>query len=190
MRRITPPPRNFQVRFHYPRHLTDLDLDDKFRKNYFNKGLGFMTATRREGQWLNSVGNPYTKQYDILEPTPKSLYHDKKKKVDRIRNKILKKRKKKVENPPFNVLENRSFEYLGKTLGPGPGSYINVNDPKFSSVMHKHTHYGNTSYEDAKPSPGKNNFGSSIERFDNPHYKKEMETPGPGAYQKPVTVEE
>lgn len=141
-----------------------------FGNNYLNKELGFMTATKREGQWLNSVQNPFTKQYEKLEPSLEAMNTMKKKKVDKIRSKILSK-KRRTLNPPFNVCENRSFEYLGKTLGPGPGTYINVNDPKFSSVLHKHTNYGNPNIELMKVNAGSNNFGSSIDRFDNPDYK-------------------
>lgn len=139
-----------------------------------------MTATKREGQWLNSVENPYSKQYGKLQPTFAKILDEKRKKVDLIRNKRKIKDKSDLKTAPFNIQANRDFDYASKTLGPGPGSYIDINDPKYSSVLHKHADVIKTSF--MKKSNVRSNFGTNIDRFNNPDYKKSVKTPGPGAY--------
>jgi hypothetical protein len=142
--------------------------------------MGFLTATKRGGQWLNSVDNPYTKQYDKLQPTFAHILDEKRKKVDLIRSKRKIIDKSVLKSAPFNIQASRNFEYASKTLGPGPGSYIDINNPKYSSVLHKHTE--NIQSTSTKKTNLQSNFGSSIDRFNNPDYKKSVETPGPGAY--------
>ena len=44
-----------------------------------------MSSTKREGQWLNSVDNPYTKQYNKLRPTLNKLFNDKQKRIEEIK---------------------------------------------------------------------------------------------------------
>lgn len=103
-----------------------------------------MSATKREGQWLNSVDNPYVKQYEKLKPTLAKLLFEKQKKVDEIKKKRKKMQsQKKSRNAPFNTFANREFSYTGNTLGPGPGSYIDISNPKYSSVLHRSTSYEN-----------------------------------------------
>lgn len=128
-----------------------IDLEEKLKNNIFNKDIGFMTATKREGQWLNSVEAPYTKQYYKIQPKLSELFKEKQKRIDKIRSKNIKKsRNQKIKSPPFNTQANRSFEKSHKRLGPGPGSYIDINDPKHSSVLHSHTIYGNPQIESMK----------------------------------------
>jgi len=110
-----------------------------------------MTATKREGQWLNSYDNPYSKQYDLLQPTLMKKNLEKKNRLDKVRMKITKKSKAELmPSIPFNTHANRSFDKAKKSVAPGPGSYIDVNDPKYSSVLHKQISYGNSQSEGLK----------------------------------------
>lgn len=143
-----------------------------------------MSATGREGQWLNSVDNPYTKQYEKLKPNfPKMLY-EKQKRIEEIRNKRTSKtQQRKAKIPPFNLHATREFEYTGNSVAPGPGFYIDISDPKYSSVINPKSVYGNTQLNAIKKVANiQNSFGSNLDRFDNPDYKKSVDTPGPGAY--------
>ena len=47
-----------------------------------------MSATKREGQWLNSSENPYSKQYMKLIPTKNKLVFEKHKKIDEYRDRV------------------------------------------------------------------------------------------------------
>lgn len=134
-----------------------------------------MSATKRDGQWLNSIENPYTKQYKKLRPTFAMLLHEKNQRIEEIRSKKkhndIGKSKSKGNNvnAPFNTQAARNYEYTGDTLGPGPGSYIDVNDPKHSSI--NNTVYSNPQVAALKKANLPNNFGSNIDRFENPDYK-------------------
>lgn len=107
--------------------------------------------------------------------------------IEDIKNKRASKEKvKSSKNPPFNTQANREFDYTGSAIGPGPGTYIDITDPKYSSVLHKSHPYGNPQVALLKKANANSNFGSNIDRFENPEYKKSVETPGPGAYDKPT----
>ena len=161
----------------------NIEIKNQIRSQLFSRDCGFMSATKREGQWLNKIDNPYTKQYSKLRPTFAMLLQEKQQRIEEIRGKKKQGSKNNIVNAPFNIQASRNYEYAADTLGPGPGSYIDVNDPKYSSINHKNTVYGNPQVAALKKANLPNNFGSSIDRFDNPDYKKCVETPGPGAYE-------
>jgi len=102
-----------------------------------------MTATKREGQWLNSVDNPYTKQYDQLRPSLSKMLNNRQKIIEIKEKRKEQADKKKSRNVPFNTHANREFTYTGNQFGPGPGSYIDVANPKNSSVLHRSASYEN-----------------------------------------------
>lgn len=130
-----------------------------------------MSATRRDGQWLNSIDNPYTRQYTKLRPTFAMLLQEKNQRIEEIRSKKKHGGKSNITNAPFNTQATRNFEYTGDTIGPGPGSYIDVNDPKYSSINNKNAAYSNPQVAALKKANLPNNFGSNIDRFENPDYK-------------------
>lgn len=145
-----------------------------------------MSATKRGGQWLNKGDDPYTKQYEKLQPTLKQLLYEKQLKIDKLRTKKKQNEKEntvlRYENfgiesdylfrdAAFNIKAKREFDYAAETLGPGPGSYIDINDPKYSSVLHKSAPYGEIEDVKLRKVNVPNQFGSTIDRFDNPAYK-------------------
>ena len=130
-----------------------------------------MSATKREGQWLNQIDNPYTKQYNKLRPTFAMQIQEKQQRIEEIRLKKKNGSKNNIVNAPFNIQASRNYDYAADTLGPGPGSYIDVNDPKYSSVNNKNIPYGNPQVAALKKTIIPNNFGSNIDRFENPDYK-------------------
>lgn len=148
-----------------------LDIKSQFRTNIFRNDLGFMSETEREGQWLNSVDNPYTKQYNKLKPNISQLLYEKQKRIEKIRDKRVKTDKQASKSIPFNTQATREFDYTGDALGPGPGTYIDVNNPKYSSVLNKSIQYGTSHDSIMKKATNPSNFGSNIDRFENPDYK-------------------
>lgn len=159
-----------------------IDFKEQYRQQIQAPDLGFLSATKREGQWLNPLTNPYTKQYTHLLPTQKQIVYEKVKKADLYRNKLkVQKRMEKSQDirAPFNTQAGREM-IDGDGKGPGPGAYIDVTDPKHSSVLNSGGVYGNAYLAALKNYDS--NFGSTIDRFDNPDYKNSTDTPGPGTY--------
>ena len=68
--------------------LIKLDFKEQYRQQILDPNYGFMSATKREGQWLNSSENPYSKQYMKLIPTKNKLVFEKHKKIDEYRDRV------------------------------------------------------------------------------------------------------
>ena len=102
--------------------------------------------------------------------------------LDNIKNKIFQKKKDSVA--PFNCTAIRKIDSDIECLkdNPGPGQYIDVCDPKNSSVFSKQVKYFKEKGNAFKKGYDSNSFGINEKRFQGGPSTK---TPGPGAYQLP-----
>ena len=156
------------------------NTDTLANQTYTKEGYGFMSATTREGQWLNK-DNPFVKTYKVnrTECAKTSQMKFRKNRIDEIRSKIFK--NADSVTAPFNTSAHRS-KSSDVLVTPGPGSYIDVQNMKNSSVCHKMVSYFEEKFRAYKKGVSFQCFGSNVSRFqDAPHTK----TPGPGAYMTP-----
>ena len=92
----------------------------------------FLSTTKREKDfWVNRIETPYTHPTHMLNPGPGKYNHEKKK--DDIKTRLL------VEDTvhvPFGSSEERACmrKNVAKQPNPGPGTYIDINNPLYSSV--------------------------------------------------------
>lgn len=90
-----------------------------------------MSSTHRVDFWTNEIGTPYTKQTFTKNPGPGSYVLDKKK-GDDIKSKLL---IEETVHVPFGSSNEREVnKKIKNTGGPGPGSYIDINNPNNSSI--------------------------------------------------------
>jgi len=78
---------------------------------------------------------------------------------------------------PFNCSAARQLKSNIRP-GPGPGAYIDVNNPHYSSVSHKLVGYLNEKIRAYKKGVSFQCFGTNVERFKG----NREEVPGPGSY--------
>lgn len=84
-----------------------------------------MSNTKREGHWKNKIEAPFTKPTSLLNPGPGEYNLEPKK--DDIKSKIL---KEEATHVPFNTGSERECnKTTSKSLLPGPGAYIDINNP-------------------------------------------------------------
>lgn len=88
-----------------------------------------MSTTKREEFWKNEIDAPFTKQTYTLNPGPGQYDHDKKK--NDMRSKIL---MEEAVHIPFNSSNERECNKKIKNIIPGPGSYIDINNPQNSAI--------------------------------------------------------
>lgn len=92
----------------------------------------FLSSTKREKDfWINRIETPYTHPTSMLNPGPGKYNHEKKK--DDIKTRLL---VEETVHVPFGSSEERGCmkKTVVKQPVPGPGSYIDINNPLFSSV--------------------------------------------------------
>jgi len=94
-----------------------------------NSDQGFLSKTKRTDHWRNDVSHPYTKQSYYQSPAPGAYNVDKKK--DDVKNKIL---MEETLHVPFGGSDERGCNKKVKNSNPGPGSYIDINNPLNSSI--------------------------------------------------------
>ena len=90
----------------------------------------FMSATHRVDFWKNELNTPYTKQSYLKNPGPGAYAVDKKK-GDDIKSKLL---MEETVTVPFGSSNEREVNKKTKSMGPGPGTYIDINNPNNSSI--------------------------------------------------------
>lgn len=101
-----------------------------FMGNRTNKN--FLSTTKREKDfWINKIETPYTHPTHFVNPGPGKYNHEKKR--DDIKTRLL---VEETVHIPFGSSEERGCMKRGqqKQVVPGPGSYIDINNPLFSSV--------------------------------------------------------
>jgi hypothetical protein len=86
----------------------------------------FLSTTKREDFWKNSILTPFTKPTSFENPGPGKYNHEKKK--DDIKTKIL---MEETLHVPFSSSCERECNRRpnNKHLFPGPGTYIDINNP-------------------------------------------------------------
>ena len=90
-----------------------------------------MSSTHRVDFWTNEITTPYTKQTFLKNPGPGS-YNPGKKKGDDIKSKLL---LEETVHVPFGSSDERDVNKKPKSNNnPGPGTYIDINNPNNSSI--------------------------------------------------------
>jgi hypothetical protein len=90
----------------------------------------FMSTTHRVDFWKNELATPFTKQTYLKNPGPGAYAVDKKK-GDDIKSKLL---MEETLHVPFGSSDEREVNKKVKSMGPGPGTYIDINNPNNSSI--------------------------------------------------------
>ena len=90
----------------------------------------FNSTTHRVDHWRNDVTAPFTKQTYHRNPGPGS-YFPHKKKGDDIKSRLL---VEETVHVPFGSMDPRDCNKLRSTKVPGPGTYIDINNPNNSSI--------------------------------------------------------
>jgi hypothetical protein len=89
-----------------------------------------MSSTKRNDFWRNEINAPFTQATRYENPGPGK--YDLEKKKNDIKAKIL---QEDTVHIPFNIsCERDCNKKANKIQVPGPGSYIDINNPQFSSV--------------------------------------------------------
>lgn len=79
--------------------------------------------------WRNELNAPFTKATFIKTPGPGTYY--KQKKSEDIRKRLL---QEETVSVPFGASDVRPCNKQTKSTNPGPGSYIDINNPLNSSI--------------------------------------------------------
>lgn len=89
----------------------------------------FLTKTKRNDFWRNEIETPFTKQSYHKNPGPGTYEFGKKK--DDVKNKII---AEETVQTAFNSTETRPCNRSTKSPNPGPGTYIDINNPGHCSL--------------------------------------------------------
>ena len=89
----------------------------------------FLTKTKRGEFWRNEGETPYTKQTYHQNPGPGQYSIDKKR--DTLKNKVI---QEETVQAAFNSSDIRDVNKKIKSPNPGPGTYIDINNPFHSSI--------------------------------------------------------
>lgn len=89
----------------------------------------FLSGTGRGDMWRNKINAPYTKASFLQNPGPGQYFCNKKK--DDIKQRLL---QEETVTVPFGASDSRACNKRINNPNPGPGSYIDINNPNTSSV--------------------------------------------------------
>lgn len=89
----------------------------------------FLTKTKRGDFWRNEGETPYTKQTYLKNPGPGQYEHVPK--ADDLKQKIL---QDEAVHAAFSSSDVRDCNKKIKAPFPGPGTYIDINNPVHSSI--------------------------------------------------------
>lgn len=93
-----------------------------------------MSTTDRVDFWKNELDAPFTKQTYLQNPGPGSYsVNATKKKENELKSRILMEHSAQM-HVPFNCSDERTCNKKTKTVAPGPGTYIDINNPNNSSI--------------------------------------------------------
>ena len=84
----------------------------------------FLSKTQRGEFWKHEGQTPFTRQTFAKVVGPG--HYDVEKKKDDLKNRIV---QEEAVHVPFSSTDLRDFEKRPKTVGPGPGAYIDINNP-------------------------------------------------------------
>lgn len=89
----------------------------------------FLSSTGRADMWKNEMSAPFTRATYSKNPGPGQYFHGKKK--EEIKQRLLQEETVKV---PFGSSDERPCNKMVKAANPGPGTYIDINNSKHSSI--------------------------------------------------------
>lgn len=162
--------------------------DSRLGESEFNKSgiiganktnQNFLSTTKREKDfWINKIDTPYTHPTHLLNPGPGKYNHEKKK--DDIKTRILMEETVRV---PFGSSEERPClrKPMAKQPVPGPGTYIDINNPLFSSVSKPLLKFSSDRTFAEAHGIKLGAFGSNTKRFEKGVFDGKL-GPGPGHY--------
>lgn len=137
----------------------------------------FTFTTQGRGFWKNQIDTPYTRQTYHENPGP-GHYAVTKKKGDDIKTRLL---DAETVSVAFGQTAERDCNRKTKSLNPGPGTYIDINNPNNSSICKSL----NKIKEDRTLAESQGVkvgiFGSTATRF-NKGWNEPKLGPGPGQY--------
>lgn len=139
----------------------------------------FMSTTKREKDfWINRIETPYTHPTSMLNPGPGKYNHEKKK--DDIKTRIL---MEETVHVPFGSSEERNCmkKPFVKQPVPGPGTYIDINNPLFSSVSKPLLKFSSDRTFAEAHGIKLGAFGTNTKRFEKGEFDGKN-GPGPGHY--------
>ena len=139
----------------------------------------FLTNTKREKDfWINKIETPYTHPTSMLNPGPGKYNHEKKK--DDIKSRIL---MEETVHIPFGSSDERACmkKPATKQTVPGPGTYIDINNPLFSSVSKPLLKFSSDRTFAEAHGIKLGAFGTNSKRFDKGVFEGKH-GPGPGYY--------
>ena len=142
----------------------------------------FLSTTDRGDFWKNELNAPYTKQTYLENPGPGQYDAKGKKKENEVKNRILWEHSMQM-HVPFNTSDERGCNKKTKTAAPGPGTYIDINNPNNSSICKSL----NKIKEDRTLAESQGvklgAFGTTTGRFTK-SWMNPKEGPGPGFYEE------
>ncbi len=135
----------------------------------------FMSGTGRADMWSYELNAPFTKQTYIKNPGPGQYFSNKRK--DDIKQRLL---QEETVTVPFGGSDDRLCNKPVKAPFPGPGSYIDVNNPNNSSVCKSLAKIQEDRQLAASQGVKLGAFGSTTDR--NTYWVEAKEGPAPGYY--------
>ncbi len=140
-----------------------------------NTNQQFLSSIKRTDQWTYQMDAPYSRPQTLNNPGPWKYNLEKKK--DDMKTKILMEETVKV---PFNSSDERDCNKSAiASAAPGPGAYIDINNPHHSSVCKPLLKFqSDRSFAEAHGIKI-GGFGSNTKRF---IHQKHSLVPGPGYY--------
>ena len=138
----------------------------------------FMSTTQRGDFWKNELNAPFTKQTYLGNPGP-GQYAVGKKKGEDIKSRLLQEETVQVA---FNQQEERDCNKDVKAPNPGPGSYIDINNPNNSSICKSLAKIKEDRTLAESQGVKLGVFGSNTSRFENSWMEVRTDNPGPGTY--------
>ena len=137
-----------------------------------------MNTKREKDFWINKIETPYTHPTSMLNPGPGKYNHEKKK--DDIKSRIL---MEETVHIPFGSSDERACmkKPATKQTVPGPGTYIDINNPLFSSVSKPLLKFSSDRTFAEAHGIKLGAFGTNSKRFDKGVFEGKH-GPGPGYY--------
>jgi len=148
-----------------------------------------MSTTERVDYWKNELDAPFTKQTYLENPGPgQYTVNEAKKKDNELKSRILMEHSVQM-HVPFNCSDERTCNKKTKTVAPGPGTYIDINNPNNSSICKSL----NKIKEDRSLAESQGvklgAFGTTCGRFDKSPWSEPKMGPGPGFYERETESE-
>ena len=133
-----------------------------------------MTKTKRGEFWKHEGETPYTRQTFSKNPGPGQYNHEKKK--DDIKNRII---QEEAVHAAFNSSDPRPVNKKVKAPNPGPGTYVDINNPMHCSIKGAAKNEDRAQQEEQGIRLGA--FGSNTNRFKKSWLDPKV-GPDPGQY--------